>query len=359
MRTNIEISNITHHIPRPFFSSETNNCQNKKYKSKILTYDFYSMNEAHISDNIQRIPYYFNHFLIVEDYDFVKIHQMNDGFFEQLDEKSHDENKYLVFKYKNGKFISFHDFLFSFKNNPKMFIFHVIQSFSYVLKSLVLFNQHNMCVFHLSSQNIVFDLDCGEKPLIQDLQYSLLVSQLNEVYISNIIRNLDDYTSKPLEIHVLFYLIKNDMTTISHSFIEEICEVFTNNLTVLSLFSQSYRDNYKELCKRALVKYINKPKSYIVHDILQKHGTWDIYSVSVLYLHIFGNMAMVFSLKNNFISKITLALSKNIHPEPSERSELQNMLENIDKLFTLEKDWNFVNNLEKSKMKYLFDRLAE
>ena len=364
MRTNIEISNINHHIANDFFSSRINDMNNSnKYKTKMLTYDFYSINESTISNNIQAIPFYLNHFLIVEHYDLVKINQINDGFIEKLKvtdlKKNYSHPKYLMFKYKNGQFISFHDFLFSFKNSPKLFIFHVIQSFSYVLKSLVLLNKHNMCFFHLSSQNIVFDLDCGENPLMQDFQYSLQVSKLNEGYISDIIKKMDDYTHKPLEVHVLFYLIKNDMSTISHTFIEEICEVFTNNLTVLSFFSQSYRENYKELCKRALVKYINKPKSYIVHDILQKHGTWDIYSVSVLYLHIFGNISSVFSLNTNFISKITFAISKNIHPEPSERSDLQNMLETIEKLFTLENDWTFVNNLDASKMKYLFDKLAE
>ena len=60
-------------------------------------------------------------------------------------------------------------------------------------------------------QNIVFNLDCGEKPILQNFQLSLQISHLNMSYITNIINKLEDYTYKPLEVHVLFYLIRIDI----------------------------------------------------------------------------------------------------------------------------------------------------
>jgi hypothetical protein len=50
------------------------------------------------------------------------------------------------------------DFLFNLIN-PKLFIFHVIESFSYILKSLIGLNKNNICFFNLSPQNIVFNLE--------------------------------------------------------------------------------------------------------------------------------------------------------------------------------------------------------
>jgi hypothetical protein len=353
MNTNIEITNINKH----FFCGSTNiNDEDvkKQYTTKIVNYCFYSINELNISDIIKNILYYSNNYAVVEDYDFINIRQLNDKIIEKLNIV--DENKYLIFKYKNENLIKFNDFLFNL-SNPKLFIFHIIESFSYLLKSLIKLNENNVCFFDLSPENISFNLDCGEKPIIQNYQFSLQLYKLNEKYITNIIKKIDNYTHKPLEVHILFYLIKNEISTISYSFIEEICEVFTNNLTILSLFSEKYKESYKQSCIESLKKYINKPKSYIISDILTQNDKWDVYSLSIIYLHIFGNISRVFSLKQKFMSKIIMELYENIQPEPSKRNSLETLLENYDKLFNDEKDWNFVKNVPTNKMIQLFDIL--
>ena len=354
MSTNIEISNINKH----FFSDNErkDNENNKKYKTKLIDYCFYSINEANISDIIKNILYYSNNYLIVEDYDFININQLNDIYIEKLNIS--EDKRYLIFKYKNEKLIEFNDFFMQFKE-PKLFIFNVIESFSHLLESLIKLKDVNICFLNLSPQNIIFNLDCGEKPIIQNFQLSLQVSKLNQTYITNIIKKIDDYTHKPLEVHILFYLIRNDMSYISYSFIEEISEVFVKNLSILNLFSEKYKESYKQLCIDSLKKYINKSKNDIIIDILQYNDKWDVYSLSVLYLHIFGNISRIFSLKQNFITKITLELSKNLNPEPSKRNSLEKLHENYNKLFNDEKDWYFVKKMTSDKMPKLFDILSE
>ena len=354
MNTNIEIANINKHF---FYNKERKNDENsKKYNTKLINYCFYSINEANISDNIKNIPYYSNNYLIVENYDFVNINQLDDKYIEKIN--TNDNKRYLIFKYKNEKTIDFNDFLTQF-SDPKQFIFNIIESFSYLLDSLIKLNNENICFFNLSPQNIVFNLDCGEKPFITNFQLSLLVSKLNEVYISSIITKLNDYTHKPIEVHLLFYLIRNDISYISYSFIEEICEIFIKNLSILNLFSEKYKESYKTSCIECLKKYINKPKTYIIIDILQYNDKWDVYSLSVLYLHIFGNISRIFSLKQTFISKITIELSKNLNPEPSKRSSLEKLAENYNKLLNCEKDWSFVKKIAPNKMPNLFTILNE
>ena len=354
MSINIEISNINKH----FFSDyeRKNNENKKKIKTKLINYCFYSINEANISDNIKNIPYYCNNYLIVEDYDLVNINQLNDNYIEKLNTTV--DNQYLIFKYNNEKIIEFNDFFMQF-TDPKQFILNTIESFSYLLESLIKLNDENICFLNLSPQNIIFNLDCGEKPIIQNFQLSLQVLNLNPSYITNIIRKIDDYTHKPLEVHILFYLIRNDISYISYSFIEETSEIFVKNLSILSLFSEKYKESYKQSCIESLRKYINKAKNDIIIDILQYNDKWDVYSFSVLYLHIFGNISRVFSLKQNFITKITMELSKNLHPEPSKRNSLEKLLENYNKLFNDEKDWHFVKKMISDKMTKLFDLLNE
>lgn len=358
MNNNIEITNIYKHffLDKKTIDSNDDSQETKKYKTKIVKKYFCSINEAKISNRIKKILYYTNNYLIVEDYDFINIGQLNEKIVEKMNLL--ENTKYLIFKYNNDFLIDFNDFLFNIVN-PKLFIFYVIESFSYLLEGLIKLNDNNICFFNLSSKNIVFNLDCGEKPILKDFELSLIVSKLNEDYITNIIKNLNDYTNKPLEVHLLFYLIQNDISSISYSFIEEICDFFIKNLTILDLFSDNFKNSYKELCKETLRKYINKPKEVIIEDILEQNDKWDVYSLSILYLHILGNVSRVFSLKQTFISKFVLELTKNINPEPSKRMSLEELKKVYNKLFNEHNDWSFVNKMKNDKMSLLFSNLEK
>jgi site-specific recombinase len=92
---------------------------------------------------------------------------------------------------------------------------------------------------------------------------------------------------------------------------------------------------------------------------LNYNDKWDIYSISVLYTHIIGNLIQVFSLKDTFLTKLVIDLSKNLHPDPLKRSDLDNMLEIYNKLFDNQKTWQFVNDLSSSKMIQLYDILEK
>jgi len=343
---NINIFGFKNH----FFNENQNPNKVCKNKTKIVNYCFYSINEVNIANKIKKIPYYSNYYSILKDYDFINISTFREKLVEKV--KLLDENKkYLLFTY-NKHLHTFDNFLTDFEE-PKIFIFNIISSFSYLLQSLLKLENQKIVFFQLSPENIVFGESCREKPLLYDFQLSLQISKLNEEYIINIIKKTKDYSLKPLEVHVLFYLIENNMNTISYSFIEEIVEVFTKNLSILSFFSQSYRENYHKYCIYSLKKYINKPKNEIILDILTNYDKWDIYSISILYLNIFATISKTFSLKDTFINKISLSLSKNIHPDPSKRESLDEVIENYEKLLNC--DWSFANTLDSAKMRHLWD----
>jgi len=357
MASNIDLSNMEKH----FFSYLNNNQKTdnrKKYKTRIVELSFYSKNEVIVCDKIRNIPYYSNNFLIIEDYDFINISQINGNLMEKINiNTSQNDKKYLLFKYKNDNLVTFNDFLFNFLDH-KQLIFHTIESFSYILMNLIKLNDINICFFNLSPQNIVYNFNCGEKPQLQKFQQSLQINKLNEEYITNIIKNITDFTYKPLEVHLLFYIIQNNISMISNSFIEEICTIFVNKLSILTLFSDKYKDSYRLSCVESLKKYINLSKSEIISDILKHTEKWDVYSLSLLYLHIFGNISRFFSLKSTFLNKITIELSKNIHPEPSKRNNLQILNENYEKIFKEEKDWCYINKLKITSITELLDVLG-
>jgi len=350
---NIEINTITRH----FFSElnkDTEEEEKEKYISRINSYDFLSVNEINICEIIKRIPYYSNNFDILYDYDFIKVCELSETVIET---DVNSKQKYLLFQYKKNRYIKFNDFLFHLKT-PKMLILNVLESFSYLLNSLIKLNDNDICFFNFSVKNVVFTINYGEKPILIDFQKSIQIKRLNEAYITKIIGNVDDYTYKPLEVHVLFYLIHNNLSTISVSFIEEICEMYVKNLHILTLFSQKFKEDFKILCVNSLKQYINKPKKEIVNDILERNEKWDIYSLSLLYLHIIGNISRFFVLKGTFLSKLTVELIKNIHPDPLKRESLENTLETYEKLYHDFKDWSFITKIPIEKMNKLFQVLS-
>jgi hypothetical protein len=355
MNINIEISNLNKHF-LSFELATDENKPNKKRRSKLVTDDFYSKNEYIISANLKKIPYYSNHFLILEDSEFVNISQLNQQFVEKCNLTI--DAKYMIFKYNMPQMIAFNNFLFNIKT-PKLFIFNVIESFSRILNSLVVLKKNKICFFNLSPHTIGFNLDCGRKPMIHNFQTSLLVSQMNVNYITNIIKKTDDYTHKPLEVHILFYLIQNEISTISYSFIQTVCEVFIKNASFLCFFSEKSIDSYKDLCVKSLTKYINVPAQDVILTILETIEKWDIYSFSVLYIHIFSSINRVFSLEPCLLTKIVDLLVKNIHPDPLERQSLEQFVEYCDHLFDNETGWFFVNKLPANKMPLLIDVLGK
>ena len=334
-----------------------NTDDNDEDQTKITVYDFFSINEIKIGEIIEDIPYYRNYYDIITDYDFIDIGKIGEKIIENVDlDSKNKDKKYVVFNYNDEKRIGFSDFLFKLPNNTnnKQFVFNILNTYSFLLNSLIKLNDNGVCFFELSTENIVFS--SYSRPFLKSFKNSLIISDLNASYIHNIIKNIDTYTHKPLEVHVLFYLIVNKEETMSLSFIEAISNNYVKNMDVLSLFSQSYKESFEKSCVETLKKYINKPKSAIIADILKYSHYWDNYSLSILYLHIIGNISKFFSLKGTFMNKFTLLLIQNIHPNPLKRETLKKTSENYDKLFD-NSDWGFINDFSSEKMKKLFHLL--
>jgi hypothetical protein len=350
METNINISNMKNH----FINKE----QKRKlsYRNKIVGYSLFSVNEARICDKIKKIPYYSNFFSILEDYEALNISQLNNDIIDKLDNLG--TTQYFLFKYNDKNAVNFIDFLYSFTNIKKL-ILENINAFQHLLQGLIVLNDINVCFFDISPKNIVFIERYREKPLISNFKFSLNVGKLDYDYISNILNKLDDFTYQPFEIHILYYFIKHNMTTISYSFIEEFCEQFIENLNMLKLFSENYRKQYKQQCIETMRKYINRSKKDIIDDILERNEKWDVYGLSILFAHIFGCISRVFSLRETFINKITVALTRNLHPDSDKRMSLEETLSVFNKCLNEENNWTFINNLDNNKLPQLFDELEK
>jgi hypothetical protein len=359
MNANIDIELLIN--TQPAYNSE------KKYKtrkmlSKICVYNFFSINEIRISEKIRQIPYYSLIFNVIEKCNFIKIGQINDTYIESIDIPINKDEKYLLLQYNDYReqnMVKFADKLLKIEK-AKEFIFCILNTYPALLDIFYKLREESICFFDLSCENIL--LKENGIPLLQNVQNSLLVNKLNESYISTIIEKITDYTCKPLEVYVLFYLIINKEETLSYYYIETIVAFFIDNMNILSLFPQNFKDSYKQSCIDCLKKYINQPKSAIISDILTYSETWDNYSLSIIYLHIIGNIIRVFLLKDTFLNDLLLLLVKNINPNPSKRETLEETSKKYENLFNRFTNWEFIkdlsnNELSKEKMQKLHNLL--
>jgi hypothetical protein len=352
--SHIHVSLLKKHLTFHREKKEENKTR-KQLVSKIRIQDFFSINEIHISKKIKEIPYYYHFFHIFVKYDYIHIGECGEKRIEKIDNFLDTQEKRWLFQYKKEKIVPFYDFLCQFRT-PKPFLLHIFSSFHSLLHSLLKLHERNICFFNLSCETIAFHLG---KPVLHDFRKSIQLSKLNEYYITHIVKHTQEYTYKPLEVHVLFYLIENDLQTISYEWIEEITETYVNHVTILSFFPENVVESFRHSCIETLKKYMHKQKSYIVYDILTCNTTWDHYSLSVLYIHLLGNICTVFSLENTWINAFLLHLVQSIWPDPSTRTSLEKTLEVYENLYEEYTDWSFVSRIPQDKMRELFEILEK
>jgi len=325
-----------------------------KSKSIICLYDFFCFNNIKICEKIKEKYNLSNKYHIINDYSSITIGEISEKIYHY---NTNNNNKYVLLEYNNIEQIDFNSFILNLPN-PKLFIFHVLDSYSFLLNSLLNLQQIGICFFSLSTKNIIFSENY--KPILKNFETSLLIDKYLDIdYLSKIIDKIEDYTYKPLEIHVIFYLIKNNEISLSFSAIDSICNNFVKNMSILSLFSQQYKENYYKLSMECLKKYINKPKIEIITEILKHSNTWDNYELSILYLHIIGNTTITFTLKDNFMPKLASILTNNIGPDPTKRNNIISSIDKLNNLYCEFTDWEYINSFPKEKMNKLYETLLK
>lgn len=304
----------------------------------ICLYDFFCINNIKICEKIKENYNLPNNYLIINDYNPISINEINE---KKYNYNTNINNKYVLLEYNSEKHLDFYNFLFNLPN-PKLFIFHLLDSYEFLLNSLSKLQEINVCFFNLSVKNVVFTKKY--KPILQNFETSLLLDKCcNIEYFLKMFDKIDDYVCKPIEIHVIFYLIKNNEDSLSFSSIDSICNNFVKNTEILSLFPQNFKEEYYKTCMNCLKKYINKPKIEIIKSILTYSNTWDNYELSILYLHIIGKVSTTFLLKDTFMNKLIIILTKNIGADPTTRNTIIETINHLDALFYEYPNWDYIN----------------
>jgi hypothetical protein len=328
-----------------------------QYTTCVKQHNFFLKNEIQISECLHKIPHWQLYYDCIAEHEGMKIHlfqKWSQNFEGFIAEEGVFREAPVLCKYLQYKSVAFDDFFLSLPT-PKLVIFHAIDSYSHLLNSFYRLEQNGVCYYNFSPEYLSFDE--YYKPRITKFDKSIQTHDINEENITRLIRATKDFTHKPLEVHLLFYLIANKVDLLTDDLIVIICDKFVENLAVLKLFSQRYNDLHRNECLSFLTRYVNKGRPEIVADVLKYIDTWDNYGISMLYSHLFGNITITFSLKGTIMSKLLDLFVKNISPMPETRNTIQNTISIYKKIYCDLKDWSFVEQIHAS-LDILHDKMT-
>uniref|UniRef100_A0A6C0HW56 Protein kinase domain-containing protein n=1 Tax=viral metagenome TaxID=1070528 RepID=A0A6C0HW56_9ZZZZ len=306
-----------------FIRPENPTITTKTTKTKTITtikpYDFFSINEITISQHhIMKIPNYFLYFNPILTYSYAVKTQMDVGYFEP----NNDKKKMILMTTNKSTHSTYST------HSSKSTLFNMINNYTYLLNTIQILNNHNLVHLNLIPSNI--QLNKNNQPLISNFSHSFHFPSLNEERISNLFfqfipkpsTNEPIFYNQPLEVYVISYL--TNQTTLSLTNIEHIAEDFTTLYPVFILTKiKQTKEQYKEQVILSLRPFINKPKEYIIKELLKKSNTWDNYSLSMIYLLQLQQLEDEEEVPENlkkYITNFSLLLIQNIQIKGEQRN---------------------------------------
>ena len=279
--------------------SDTPKKNDYKLVQKILKSDFFSLNDAEISQYIiQDIPYYYHYFIPTQSQRPVTIKEN----FEQKTEK------YILITVQNKKSTSFKE---AFQAKTQINI--CVQSFKDLLETCKILKQAKIVHFNFCADSVVF---FQKKPILHHFSHSFLLQKMNEERKAKLFGKYSPYcTHWPVSCHVLCYMTQNRLKSLSTGMIHSVLEDYIENMTTAGFhFSEDYWTKFQENWIFSLHPLVNKSEKEITMKILAESCKWDIYGLCILYLQLAHFLIQMNPdlIKNVFIQKFIEFLKKNM-----------------------------------------------
>lgn len=320
----------------------------KRSVTKLQVSNESSDNEMAISKIIRDIPMYKNYFIPVISSCPLKLKQLKDDIIEECDVLKNNEDVVLMeMDYVNGMTLG--DYLTK-NNSIKHIINSLISTYTYLLHSLNILNQHNIVHFDFKGDNIMYNIN-KNIPLIIDFGLSIDLENVKE-------SNLDFYffTYSPSyyvwcpEIHFICYLVNID-NKLTREKIKEMCHtIVDNNKDFINILSDSFLDEYTDNMVNYYLQFVDMKKDDIIKKLLQTSHTWDNYSLANIYIRIISRIYPDGFTKNDFIIDFIQLLLNVINPDPNRRYSIHKCLDTFENIVTSNDYNSFADVLDSLKI---------
>ena len=237
-----------------------------------------------------------------------------------------------MIEFNDIEIINFKKYLISLC--PKRYILKIIESYIHLLDTIELLVTNKIFHNNINFNNII--VDKLEYVLLSNFEFSIDYSDKNKNINNNIKYFITEYDPSyiewPIELHILSYLLTNQLLSLSSFNIETIISEYINNNIILNTFGSTIVSSYKEEAIIYFNKYVNQSYDFILKDVITNINTWDNYALSMLFLKILIGIHKSIKIKNKFIILFMKLLVKNIHLNPLSRLSIDNTKKEFNSL---------------------------
>ena len=299
-----------------------------EYISKIQFDDKSSRNEIEISNIIKNINNYNNFFAPIVSYCSININRIDKTLTDVYGDKC---GIYEKEKRKNDPFIMVSvpyikdgNFSKNILNIKKKFsLVNLIDSYKHLLNALLLLQHYDIVHYDLKADNVLFN-KVKRQPIIIDFGLSINFKQINKLTrmndgksdvkkltpeIEKLLSNkfyvfAPDYYLWCIEIHTISYLLDSKYNKLDTVSIKLIANEYVKNNKGFDMFDDDFKDKYVKSVQKFLSQYESQSRDKIILSLLKYYKTWDLFSLSIMYLK------MLFNIFGTQTNKVTLFLYK-------------------------------------------------
>jgi hypothetical protein len=315
----------------PFISNEP--IPPKKVVANIITsvksYNFFLENEIYISNILIKIPKYSTHFNPIILSKFTHLGEIDDENFESFKSLNMCKNMYMLITRLNICNKTFHECFYNKKINIS-YLNNMISCYKHLLNTVQLLNNAQLVNLDFHPRNLT--TNANDDFIITNFKYFFCYRTIDEERINKLFNYNPQNIFLPLEAHVISFLLQNKYSSLSIGNVEDICNDCKNRLNSLNIFSPDFINQYKESSIKILKKYINMTTKDITSSIILMSGTWNIYSLSIVFLILLrdifkGEQGVI---KNKFVCLFSQHLVTNIHFDWNKRCSVEQNISLFD-----------------------------
>lgn len=224
---------------------------------------------------------------------------------------------------------------------PRLLCYNLVTSFKSLLDTLIYLKRNDSTHLGISPESILVAengtvrlSEVGYLRVLKDLktwEEKDRILKTNICYTDN--HSIPHFA--PIEVLLLYYLFKHDLKSVSPNNVRNIIGAHMHNNYVVNKLPVAFQKDYVANCERALLDYVNVPKNIIIDNVLKDSATWNVYSVSLIYLNIFIMMQCSCDnmLKNGLFNKWFKLLLLNVHPLPKRRKSVDETYSIFTKMY--------------------------
>jgi hypothetical protein len=317
-----------------FFAFDKKETQTKKQKiskiHKIVQINFFIENEITNQKKLLKFNNRKIYFYLCENTSQLKITEIDERDIK-IKNKNLTKDDTILLEFEDRQLINLKTYLKDLSSSKK-YILTIIDFYKHLLNSIRLLVENNVFHNQINFESIV--IDKFDYPLLDNFSFSIDYSRADiDKYIKHFIIAYDPtYIEWPLELHILSYLLTNNLDSLSSYNIEYIIHEVTTHNNILNTFGDSVVSSFKKEALQYFKKYVNQSYKYILTDILQYSHSWDNYALSILFLRVLIGIHRSIEIKNKFIMLFMKLLVSNIHLNPFKRNSVDMTITNFDSL---------------------------